>query len=52
MIEDVSIESVPVELGGGFNPGNISEMRSPLVKIMESVVRNLRGEEMILVPMV
>lgn len=52
MIEDVSIENVPVELGGGFNPGNISEMRSPLVEIMESVIRNLRGEEMILIPMV
>jgi len=52
MIEDVSIEKVPVELGGGFNPGTISEMRTPLVEIMESVVRNLRGEEMILVPMV
>ncbi|MBE0525512.1 MAG: M20/M25/M40 family metallo-hydrolase [Candidatus Thorarchaeota archaeon] len=50
--EDISIESVPVELGGGFNPGNISEMRSPLVEIMESVVRDLRGPEMIMVPMV
>ena len=52
MVEDVSIESVPSELGGGFNPGNISEMRTPLVEIMESVVRNLRGPDMIMVPMV
>ena len=52
MIDEVSIERLPVELGGGFNPGNISKMRSPLVEIMESVVRELRGEEMILVPMV
>ncbi|MGY5872844.1 MAG: M20/M25/M40 family metallo-hydrolase [Candidatus Thorarchaeota archaeon] len=52
MVDDVSIESFPVDLGGGFNPGNISKMRSPLVDIMESVVRDLRGSEMILVPMV
>lgn len=52
MIDEVTIESVPVDLGGGFNSGNLSDMESPLVKIMESVVRNLRGEEMTLVPMV
>jgi acetylornithine deacetylase/succinyl-diaminopimelate desuccinylase-like protein len=52
MLDDVSIESVPVAQGGGFNPGNISEMKSPLVEIMESVVRDLRNPEIILVPMV
>ena len=52
LFDDTIIESVPVDLGGGFNPGNISEMESPLIKIMESVVRNLRGQEMTLVPMV
>lgn len=52
ILDDVTIESLPVSLGGGFNPGNISEMESPLVRIMESVVRELRGPEISLVPMV
>ncbi|TFG31506.1 M20/M25/M40 family metallo-hydrolase [Candidatus Thorarchaeota archaeon] len=52
MLDDVIIEAVPVDLGGGFNPGNISEMESPLVRIMESVIRELRGKEITLVPMV
>lgn len=52
LVDEVSIENLPVNLGGGFNPGNVSEMESPLVKIMKSVVRDLRGEEMVLVPMV
>ena len=52
MLEDVTIESLPVNLGGGFNPGNISEMESPIVKIMASVIRDLRGDEITLVPMV
>lgn len=52
MLDDVVIESVPVDLGGGFNPGNISEMESPLVKIMKSVVSDLKGQDITLVPMV
>lgn len=50
--EDITIERVPDELGGGFSPGNISDMESPLVTTMESVVRDLRGQEFTLVPMV
>ncbi len=52
MHDEVSIEPVPLDLGGGFNPGSISEMRGPLVEIMQSVVRDLRGPDMVLVPMV
>ncbi len=52
LVDDVKIEGAPVDIGGRFHPGNISEMESPLVRIMESVVRNLRGQEMTLVPMV
>ena len=52
LAEDITIERVPIELGGGFNPGSISDMESPLVRILESVVRDLRGQEFTLVPMV
>ena len=52
LADDANIESLPINLGGGFNPGNLSDRESPLVKIMESVVRNLRGQEITLVPMV
>ena len=52
MQEEISIEPVPSDLGGGFNPGTISEIRGPLVEIMESVVRDLRGADMVLVPMI
>jgi len=52
LADDATIESLPINLGGGFNPGNLSDRESPLVKIMESVVRNLRGQEITLVPMV
>lgn len=52
MLNEISIEPVPSDLGGGFNPGSISDMRGPLVEIMESVVRNLKGADMILVPMI
>jgi len=52
LTDETTIESVPVDLGGGFNPGNLSDMESPLVKIMDTVVRDLRGQEMTLVPMV
>jgi len=52
MVDEVTIESVPVDLGGGFNSGNISDMESPLVKVIESVVKDLRGQKTTLVPMV
>jgi len=52
MVDEVTIESLPVDLGGGFNPGNISDMESPLVKVIESVVKDLRGQKTTLVPMV
>ncbi|MBN2229489.1 MAG: M20/M25/M40 family metallo-hydrolase [Candidatus Thorarchaeota archaeon] len=49
---EAMIERVPLEMGGDYSAGNKSDIHSPLVSIIENVVRDLRGSDYALVPMV
>jgi acetylornithine deacetylase/succinyl-diaminopimelate desuccinylase-like protein len=51
-LEHVQISQVPIEDGGGMWYGNASESKSPFVDLIEEVVRDLKGTETKLVPMI
>jgi acetylornithine deacetylase/succinyl-diaminopimelate desuccinylase-like protein len=52
LAQKVEIDSMEPEEGGTFTPGTLSDANSPLVELMDSVVKELRGTEFTLVPVV
>ncbi|MHA2025582.1 MAG: M20/M25/M40 family metallo-hydrolase [Candidatus Thorarchaeota archaeon] len=52
LAEDVDIEQLSPEEGGTFTMGSLSDVNSPLVRVMESIVKEIRGSDYSLVPMV
>lgn len=52
LTDDVEIERMKAEEGGVFTMGSLSDATSPFVELMESIVKEIRGSEYSLVPMV
>lgn len=52
LADEVDIERLSAEEGGTFTLGSLSDANSPLVEVMESIVKEIRGPEYTLVPMV
>lgn len=50
--EEVVIERLKPDEGGTFTAGTLSDANSPLVDVMDSIVKELRGPDFTLVPMV
>jgi acetylornithine deacetylase/succinyl-diaminopimelate desuccinylase-like protein len=50
--EEVEVTQVPAEEGGGLWYGNASEPKSPFIDMIENVVKDLKGKETRLVPMI
>lgn len=52
LADDVEIERIKADEGGSFIMGSLSDANSTLVELMESIVKEIRGPEFTLVPMV
>jgi acetylornithine deacetylase/succinyl-diaminopimelate desuccinylase-like protein len=52
LVQSVEIDSMEPDEGGTFTPGTLSDVSSPLVELMGSVIKELRGPEFTLVPMI
>jgi acetylornithine deacetylase/succinyl-diaminopimelate desuccinylase-like protein len=52
LAEEVEIIQVPMEEGGGMWYGNSSDPTSPFVDLIEEIVKDLKGAETKLVPMI
>jgi acetylornithine deacetylase/succinyl-diaminopimelate desuccinylase-like protein len=52
LADKVEITQVPTEEGGGMWYGNASEPKSPFIDLIEEVVKELKGPETKLVPMI
>ncbi len=52
LADDVEIERMKAEEGGSLIPGSLSDADSPLVELMETIIKEIRGPEFKLVPMV
>jgi acetylornithine deacetylase/succinyl-diaminopimelate desuccinylase-like protein len=52
IVDDIEFERMKPEEGGTFTAGTLSDANSPLVELMSSIVRNLKGPEFTLVPVV
>jgi acetylornithine deacetylase/succinyl-diaminopimelate desuccinylase-like protein len=49
---EVVVEPLPQEEGGIFTPGTMSDLHSPLIEEIELIVKEIKGPEYILVPLV
>ncbi len=52
LVDDVEIERLKADEGGSFIMGSLSDANSSLVELMESIVKEIRGPEFTMVPMV
>ena len=52
LADEVVIDRLPPDEGGIFTAGSISDANSPLVDVMGSIVKELRGPDFTLVPLV
>ena len=51
-VDDVEIERMKADEGGAFMMGSLSDADSPFVELMESIIKDIRGPEFTMVPMV
>ncbi len=52
LVDDVEIERMKTDEGGAFIMGSLSDANSPFVELMESIVKEIRGPEFTIVPMI
>jgi len=51
LLKEAEIQRIPIEQGGDMHLGTSSNVESPLVKVMEIVVSEIKGHDVILIPL-